>query len=93
MRLSQKEIEFIKKTIKKYFKDAKIYLFGSILNDEIKGGDVDIYIITTQSVDFEKKALLKFELQNFLYRPVDLVFHKDFNLEIEKEARKGIAIH
>jgi len=52
MRLSQKEVEFIKKTIKKYIKDAKIYLFGSILNDTVKGGDVDIYIITSQKISF-----------------------------------------
>ena len=93
MRLSQKEVKFIKNTIKKYIKDAKIYLFGSILNDKVKGGDVDIYIITSQKIPFPTKALIKFELQNYLQRPVDLVFHKDFNLEIEKEAKKGVAIH
>lgn len=92
MRLSKKEVEFIKNTIKKHIKDAKIYLFGSILKDEIKGGDVDIYIITSQKIDFSTKALIKFDLQNYLYRPVDLVFHKDFNLDIEKEAKKGIKI-
>ena len=46
MRLSKKEISFLKKKILQYFPDAKIYIFGSILDDNVKGGDVDIFIIT-----------------------------------------------
>jgi predicted nucleotidyltransferase len=92
MRLNQKEIKLIKSIITKIIPDAKIYIFGSILDDNIKGGDIDIYIITSNIPDFSTKALLKFELENKLYRPIDLIFHKDFNLLIEKEAKKGIMI-
>ena len=42
MRLTQKEIEIIKNTINRYIKDSKIYLFGSRLDDNKKGGDIDI---------------------------------------------------
>ena len=92
MRLNDKDLEFIKKTIKKYIKDAKIYLFGSIIEDNKKGGDIDIFIITSQQIDFKTKVKIKFFLEENLLRPVDLVFHKDFNRLIEKEALKGIAI-
>ena len=92
MRLSKKEIRFLKEKILQYFPDAKIYIFGSILNDNVKGGDVDIFIITDKEKDFEKVSFLKFELENYLLRKVDLIFHKDFNLLIEKEARRGVEI-
>jgi len=68
------------------------YIFGSILKDNVRGGDIDIYIITNNIPDFLTKSTLKFELENKLFRPVDLVFHKDFNILIEKEAKKGIKI-
>jgi predicted nucleotidyltransferase len=93
MRLSTDEIEFIKNKIKEYIENAEIYIFGSILDDSIKGGDVDIYIITDKKLSFEDRSFLKFELENYLYRPVDLVFHKDFNLAIEIEAIKGVKIN
>jgi len=92
MRLTKKQIEFIKKTILKFLPDSKIYLFGSILNDKIKGGDVDIFIISKEKIDFLTKSQIKFILENYLFRKVDLVFHKDFNRDIEKEAMKGIKI-
>ena len=51
MRLSKKEISL--KKILQNFPDAKIYIFGSILDDSVRGGDVDIFIIT------DKKKILK----------------------------------
>jgi predicted nucleotidyltransferase len=92
MRLSQKEVDFIKSKILEFMPDSEIYIFGSILKDNVRGGDIDIYIVTNNIPDFLTKSDIKFELERKLYRPVDLVFHKDFNLLIEKEAKKGIKI-
>jgi len=92
MRISDKELNLIKNTIQKYIKDAKIYLFGSIIDDNKKGGDVDIFIITNQKVDLKIKSKIKFFLEENLLREVDLVFHKDFHRLIEQEALKGILI-
>ncbi len=92
MRLSKEEVDFIKKTIKNFIPSAKIYLFGSILKDNVKGGDVDIFIVSDEKIDLLTKSKIKFLLENQLFRPVDLVFHKDFSLLIEKEALKGIEI-
>jgi predicted nucleotidyltransferase len=89
MRLKDYEIKLIKKTIKDYIKDAKIYIFGSRLNDNKKGGDIDIFIITNEKIKLSTKAKIKFFLEEKLFKPVDLVFHKDFNREIEKEALNG----
>jgi len=92
MRLQKEEIELIKNVIKTYLKDAKIYIFGSRLDDSKKGGDVDIFIITNEKVSLSLEAKIKFLLEEELFKPVDLVFHKDFNRKIEKEALKGVEI-
>lgn len=45
MRLTNSEIEAIKKAFLKTFEDGKIYLFGSRADDTKKGGDIDLYIV------------------------------------------------
>ena len=92
MRVNKKDLDFLKNTINTYIQDAKIYLFGSIIDDNKKGGDIDIFIITNKKIDLKTKSKIKYTLENNLLRPVDLVFHKDFNRLIEKEALKGIKI-
>ncbi|RUM56195.1 MAG: nucleotidyltransferase domain-containing protein [Nautilia sp.] len=92
MRLTQSEITLIKDTIKKYINDAKIYIFGSRLDDSKKGGDIDIFIITDKKVTLQIESKIKFFLEGELLKPIDLVFHRDFEREIEKEALKGIEI-
>jgi len=44
LRLKDREIEAIKKIANLIFKDPKIYLFGSRVNDNLRGGDIDLYI-------------------------------------------------
>ena len=91
MRLSEKEVKLIKTTVLDIFTDAQLYLFGSRLDDAKKGGDIDLFIISKDATFTNKiKALAK--LKRLLHKPVDLVLHKDFSREIEKEALKGIRI-
>jgi predicted nucleotidyltransferase len=45
MRLSKYEIKSIKQAFNQIFNDGEIYLFGSRLIDNIKGGDIDLFII------------------------------------------------
>ena len=47
MRLNKEYIKAIKEVIQSRFSDAKIYLFGSRVDDTKKGGDIDLYIETT----------------------------------------------
>jgi len=94
MRLKAHEIEIIKSTIFKFFEDAKIYIFGSRLKDEVKGGDIDIFIIPQSKIENQraKKAKVALMLEERLLKPVDLIIHKDFNRTIEKEALQGVMI-
>ena len=44
MRLSTYEVDAIKDTFKDIFQNGDIYLFGSRIDDDKKGGDIDLYI-------------------------------------------------
>ncbi len=93
MRLSEKEIKIIKENTKKIFGDSKIILFGSRVDDNKKGGDIDLYIIPLNKDNlFIKKIKLKAVLEDMLFKPVDIVVARDESRLIEKEARKGIEL-
>ena len=90
MRLSSKEIETIKTTIHDIFGEATIYLFGSRLNPNKKGGDIDLFVVAKDKTDLlQKKIKALAKLERALHKPVDIVVHRDFNREIEQEALKG----
>lgn len=43
MRLLNYEIDSIKKTFFEIFENGNIYLFGSRVDDSLKGGDIDLF--------------------------------------------------
>ena len=92
MRLSKDEVKFIKNTINCIL-ESEIYIFGSRLDDNKKGGDLDIYLIPKEKEDLSYKVgLIRMILEEKLLIPVDIVIAKDQNREIEKEALKGVKI-
>ncbi len=59
MRLSKRVIKILQDSIKKSFGDVNIYLFGSMTDDNKKGGDIDLAIDTNISrEEFRKKKSL-----------------------------------
>ena len=93
MRLNSKEIKIIKENTQKIFGKSKIILFGSRIDDEKVGGDIDLYIVPENKEDlFIKKLRLKAILEDLLFKPVDIVIARDENRLIEKEARKGVEL-
>jgi len=91
MRLRKKEQNIIKDTIYSIFGEVTIYLFGSRLDESKKGGDIDLFVISDNATFSNKiKALSK--LKMLLHKPVDIVLHKDFTRDIEKEALKGVIL-
>lgn len=62
MRITEIEKTIIKSAVKKHFgRNADVYIFGSRVNDDRKGGDIDLYIATdmpTSAIIREKISLL-----------------------------------
>jgi len=58
MRLTQENIILIKNSVKEIFdENSKIFLFGSRIDDQKKGGDIDLYIETEMKNDVLQKKL------------------------------------
>jgi predicted nucleotidyltransferase len=93
MRLTTYEINAIKQTHKNVFKQGDIYLFGSRVDDDKRGGDIDLYVITTQTTTPLQERKLKQKFKLALYnkigeQKIDIIISKDKNRSIENEAIK-----
>ena len=90
MRLSTKYINVIRARFKEFLHDGEIDLFGSRVDDNKKGGDIDLYLVLREHNNlFEKKnkflSRIKKELGD---QKIDIIFNKDKNRLIEQEAIK-----
>ena len=77
MRLTEQQISVIKQEISNKDKDAKIYLFGSRVDDNALGGDIDLLVLS-KNIDFSQK--IKIQAQLFIKlneQQVDLLVAKD----------------
>jgi len=95
MRLRKEEIELIKNEITKLI-DGDIYIFGSQIDYNKRGGDIDIFIIPKENLSVKERVKIaneiKINLEFELFRNIDVIISKDKNRSIEKEALKGIKI-
>lgn len=74
MRIEQSEALAAVNVVKKYLgSSASIWLFGSRVNDTLKGGDVDLYVETEAQNLAIPIARARGELSDVLGRHVDLV--------------------
>ncbi len=74
MRLTPSQIETICSTARQTLGEgAQVSLFGSRLDDQRKGGDVDLLVQAQPEPDLMARALLKNRLEERLQLPVDLV--------------------
>ena len=76
MRLQKSEVDAIKETIYAFDPKAKIYLFGSRVDDTKKGGDIDLLI---ESDVIGLSQIIKIKTRLFVRlgdRKVDIVYRK-----------------
>ena len=89
MRLDKNDKNIILSTVESIFGNGKVYLFGSRLDEQKKGGDIDLFIVSEEKSNlFEKKIKVISKLERALHKPIDIVLHKNFEREIEKEILK-----
>jgi len=79
MRLSRSQASAIDKLVKETLgSDSEVWLFGSRVDDAKRGGDVDLYIESTQPCGLEKKLSLMTKIQLLVgLRKVDLIVKTD----------------
>ena len=77
MRLKEIEIKAIKDAVEMYDKDAKVYLFGSRVDDCKRGGDIDI-IISSDKIQYKEKLKIYSEIMKTLdEQKIDILIHKN----------------
>jgi len=95
MRLSQYEIENILKVNHTVFgTDVRVSLFGSRIDDNEKGGDIDLFIDYNGADRFEKKIDFLILLQGIIgEQKIDIIFPSGTDRIIETEARRGVELN
>lgn len=76
MRLSENEIEVLKSKLKELSSTAKIYLFGSRVEDNKKGGDIDILILDDNLGKKEIREIRIEFFKKFGEQKLDIVLDK-----------------
>lgn len=93
MRLKPEQITLIKSVIARHFGEAaRIWLFGSRVDDARRGGDVDLYVEPVPDLDmedlFDRRIHCLTALEMSLPYPVDLVVNEGTDRPIYRIARQ-----
>ncbi|MFC2141072.1 nucleotidyltransferase domain-containing protein [Acidobacteriota bacterium] len=57
MRLTEVEVSAIKQSVRAFDPKAKIFLFGSRVDDKKKGGDIDIFVLSEKIKSRERRKI------------------------------------
>ncbi len=95
MRLTSAQYHAIKKSFHDVFGEGEIYLFGSRVDDSRRGGDIDLYVRTSNLQNLMRKKVdflsrLKHEIGE---QKIDLVFDRHKHRTIDRIAlRTGVKL-
>jgi predicted nucleotidyltransferase len=74
MRLTPAQIATIQSTAQAVLGgDAQVWLYGSRLDDQRKGGDIDLLIESSQKASIMNRAKIKYQVETALQLPVDIL--------------------
>jgi predicted nucleotidyltransferase len=74
MRLTPAQIDTIKSTAQAVLGEgAQVWLYGSRLDDQRKGGDIDLLIESSQKASIMNRAKIKYQVEAALQLPVDIL--------------------
>ena len=91
MRLTESERSIIKRlTVEIFGESSRVFLFGSRVDDDKKGGDIDLFIEAKTIYDlFDQKIKLLTQLQAAIGdQKIDIIIATDSTRPIEQEARR-----
>jgi predicted nucleotidyltransferase len=94
MRLSPDQISKIKTAIGEVDPNGAIYLFGSRVDDSVKGGDIDLFVESSYLIPFSKKLSLEWEISCLCDSDVDLLFKSPDaeEMPIHRIAKNGVKL-
>jgi predicted nucleotidyltransferase len=93
MRLNDQLVGFFKQNILGKIPEAKIYLFGSRTFDDTAGGDIDILIISKNSVDKSIMRSIRVEFyKQFGWQKLDLVNFTENDQSVFKQIIQSNAL-
>jgi len=79
MRLTPREAVAIKESVYAFDPNAKVYLFGSRVRDDLRGGDIDL-LVMSKKIFLEEKIKLKLKLYDVLgEQKIDIVIPNESN--------------
>ena len=74
MRLNAEQRIFVRETVTALAgMSASVYVFGSRLSDDARGGDLDLLIETSARLSLLQRARIKLSLEAHLGMPVDII--------------------
>jgi predicted nucleotidyltransferase len=93
MRLTSEEVAAIKNSISAFDPNARIYLFGSRVRDDARGGDIDL-LIFSEKITYDDRRSIKIKLYDALgEQKIDLVLAKDASEAfIEIATKEGVLL-
>lgn len=91
MRLEKKQVKVLKDKLNTISKNARLYLFGSRVDDEKKGGDIDLLVVSDELTNRDLRLLRIDFFKHFGEQKLDIVldngeFKNPFTKHIVKKA-------
>lgn len=90
MRITNEQADFLKKEVLTLTQEAQVYLFGSRTDDQKRGGDIDIMILSDKRLTWKEKAMIRWRFcEKFGDQKIDIIS----SIFSERTPFKEIVLH
>jgi predicted nucleotidyltransferase len=94
MRLKEYEVRAIKEAVHSLDRNAKVFLFGSRVDDKKRGGDIDLIVISEKMKYKDKLRIHTNIFKKLEEQKIDIILYngKDENYFVEDSLKKSIQL-